>query len=396
MRGRYRMTVGMIGALGLMAAACGTDSGTESDVDTTATSPAPLATDAPDDDSSTIETTEPEAATTTEAVTELADDLPLIVATTTIWADVTRNVVCGTLAEVVNVVPAGVDSHQYEPSLQDRGLMGSADLLVINGLLLEEGLTGTIEAVEAEGVAVFALAEVITDLIEFDDDHGHGHDDDTPDDDHGHDDGHGHSHDDDKHDDGHGHDDDKHDDDHGHDHGDDDPHVWFDPVRVASALPALAEAIVAATGVDSDRIDECVTDYQAELLDVDTEMVAIFDAIPEGSRILVTTHESLGYLADRYDFEIIGTVLAGTSSMAETNPADLEDLAQDIIAAGVPALFAEAESSAADIEALAARIGDVEVVELRTESLGEPGSGADTYASFLRATATTITDALAG
>jgi zinc/manganese transport system substrate-binding protein len=394
------MTVGMIGALGLVAAACGTDSDPGSDADTTATSPAPLATNAPDDDSSTVETTEPEAATTTEAVTDVADDLPLIVATTTIWADVTRNVVCGTLAEVVNIVPAGADSHQYEPSLQDRGVMGSADLLVINGLLLEEGLTGTIEAVEAEGVAVFALAEEITDLIEFDDEHGHGHDDDTHDDDHGHghshDDDHGHDHDDDKHDDGHGHDDDTHDDGHGHDHGDDDPHVWFDPVRVASALPALGEAIVAATGVDADRIDECVTDYQAELLDVDTEMVAIFDAIPEGSRILVTTHESLGYLADRYDFEIIGTVLAGTSSMAETNPADLEDLAQDIIAAGVPALFAEAEASAADIEALAARIGGIEVVELRTESLGEPGSGADTYVSFLRATATTITDALAG
>jgi zinc/manganese transport system substrate-binding protein len=332
MRGHYRMTVGMIGVMigvvGLVATACGSGG------DATTTPPEPV------DD---------------------VEDLPLIVATTTIWADVTRNVVCGTLADVVNIVPAGVDSHQYEPSLQDRGVMGSADLLVVNGLQLEESLMGTVETVEADGVPVFALADAITDLIEFDD----------------------------------GHEDDTHGDDHDDDHGDD-PHVWFDPVRVASALPALGAAVVAATGVDADRIDECVAAYQAALLEAHAEMVDIFDAIPEGSRTLVTTHESLGYLADRHDFEIIGTVLAGTSSMAETNPADLEDLAQDIIAAGVPALFAEAESSAADIDALAARIGDVAVVELRTESLGEPGSGAETYVSFLVSTATTITDALTG
>jgi zinc/manganese transport system substrate-binding protein len=385
MRGHYRMTVGMIGVIGLVATAC---AGNDADSTATpATLPAPAA---PAEETNSSETTEP--VTTPAERVDAVEDLPLIVATTTIWADVTRNVVCGTLADVVNIVPAGVDSHQYEPSLQDRGVMGSADLLVVNGLQLEESLMGIVEAAEADGVPVFALADAITDLIEFDDDHGHATDDDTHDDGHGHSDDHGHA---DKHDDTHA--DDTHDDDgHGHGHEGDDPHVWFDPVRVASALPALGAAVVAATGLDADRIDECMAAYQAALLDAHAEMVDIFDAIPTGSRTLVTTHESLGYLADRHDFEIIGTVLAGTSSMAETNPADLEDLAQDIIAAGVPALFAEAESSAADIEALAARIGGVAVVELRTESLGEPGSGADTYVSFLVSTATTITDALTG
>jgi zinc/manganese transport system substrate-binding protein len=387
MRGRYRNTLALTAALGLVAAACGGDDAGTTAAPTTVVAPpttegAPAATDPP----------EPESE---EAVQ--VEDLPLIVATTTIWADVTNNVVCGNLAEVVSVVPAGTDSHQFEPSLQDRGLMGDADMVVTNGLFLEEGLVGTIEAVEAEGVAVFAIAEAMDDLIEFEDDHGHGEE---KKDEHDH--GHGHGHDEDKKDDhGHSHDgDDDHDedhhgdDDHGHSHDGDDPHVWFDPVRVASVLPMLGEAIVEATGIDAQMVTECVAAYQAELLEMDAAMMASFDTIEESMRKLVSTHESLGYLADRYGFEIIGTVLTGTSSLAETNPAALEELAGAIIAAGVPAIFAEAESSSADIEALAGRIGNIAVVELKTESLGQPGSGSDTYLGFLAATAETITNAL--
>ncbi|MEX2626556.1 MAG: metal ABC transporter substrate-binding protein [Ilumatobacteraceae bacterium] len=324
MRGRYRTTMTMIGAIGLVAASCGGDD-------------------------------EPTGAPAGDP----GDDRPLIVATTSIWADVTANVVCHDLAEVSAVVPTGVDAHFYEPSLQDRGLMGDAAIVVANGLALEESLVGTLETVAAEGVPVFEVADHVADPLE------------STEDEH-----------------------DEHDDDHDDDHDGDDPHVWLDPARVAAALPVLGDAIVDATGIDADAVAECVDEYQAELLDIDAEIADMFTAIDDDMRKLVSTHESLGYFADRYDFEIIGTVLEGTSSMAETNPAALEELANDVIATGVPAVFAEAETSQADMEALADRAG-VEVVVLPTESLGEPDSGYGTYVDFLRHNAQLISDALA-
>jgi zinc/manganese transport system substrate-binding protein len=165
-------------------------------------------------------------------------------------------------------------------------------------------------------------------------------------------------------------------------------------VRVASALPALGEVLIQTAGLDADAVQGCVEAYQAELADAATAMAEELARVPADRRLLVTSHESLGYFADRFGFDIVGTVIQGTSSLAETNPAALESLASEIMATGVPAIFANAEASTADIDALATRLGGVEVVPLQTESLGPPGSGTDTYLGFLSATASTVADAL--
>ena len=55
----------------------------------------------------------------------------------------------------------------------------------------------------------------------------------------------------------------------------------------------------------------------------------------------MTNHDALGRFADRYDFEILGTVLPGSSTLGEASPAELEPLSAEIEAAGVPAIFAE-------------------------------------------------------
>ena len=87
-------------------------------------------------------------------------------------------------------------------------------------------------------------------------------------------------------------------------------------------------------------------------------------------------------------------MLPSLSTMAETNPAQLEELAQTIEHEGVNAIFAETVHSSVDTEALAARVGDVEVVTLYTGSLGPAGSGAEDYVGFMRTNTRLIADAL--
>lgn len=321
-----------------------------------------------DDTTEAADSTAPATSTTaTTAVTSTVpatEDRPLVITSTNIWRDVVGAVVCDDLAEVEFVIPAGADSHEYEPALSDRARLAEADLIVVNGLDLEEGLMPTIDAVaDGDGVPVFAITDNVPELIEFDtgesdegDDHGHGTGDD-------------------------------------HGHGDD-PHVWFDPVGVAAALAPLADAIASATGLDRDRLAACADAYGAELLETADQMNELLAVVPAERRLLVTTHESLGYLADRFDFEILGTVLPTSSTLAESNPADLEDLARAIERAQVPAVFAEAEISSAGLDSLASRVGDVEVIALPTESLGEPGSETATYIDFLLTVATIIAAAL--
>ena len=170
--------------------------------------------------------------------------------------------------------------------------------------------------------------------------------------------------------------------------------MWFDPHRVSEALPALAQALKTSAGLDPAAVDACLASYQAELDAVDTEIAAMVEQVPAESRKLVTNHEALAYFADRYGFEVIGTVIPTPASMAQASPAQLEELAEIIEHEGVKALFAETVHSTDDVEALASRVGDVEVVTLYTGSLGPPGSGADTYIGFLRTNTELIVDAL--
>ena len=311
---------------------------------------------------------------------------PTILATTGIWRDIVSSVACGGLAHVDTIVPLGSDPHGYEPSLQDRARMESAALVVANGLELEKGLEDTLEAVSESGTPVFEFADGM-DTIPFSFEgaqHGEeeeGHDEDEE----------GHDEDEEGHDgDEEGHDGDAGE---GHGHGGD-PHVWFDPHRVAEALPGLARMLTSEVGLDPAAIEACLASYLAELEAVDAEIAAKVDQLPAESRKLVTNHKALGYFADRYGFKVIGTVIPTPASMAQASPAQLEELAEIIEHEGIKAIFAETLHSLDDVKALASRVGDVNVVTLYTGSLGPSGSGAETYLGFLRTNADLIVGAL--
>lgn len=339
-----------------------------------------------------------------------------IVATTGIWADVVNNVSCGA-AEVLTLIPAMADPHGFEPSLADRARLDDAALIVANGLALEEGLEDTIDASAEAGTPVFYMAEEMSTIAygagghshggndsdhEDESDHDEDHDDDSDHDDHEDDSDHDEEsdhedesdHDDDSEHEDHDSEHDDHDSDESHEGSGEDPHVWFDPLRVSSALPALADRLVSDVGLDRDQVDGCLADYQAELEAMDETIVEIISTIPEQDRKLVTNHDSLGYFADRYGFEVIGTIIPAPSGLAETNPAQLQALAELIEAEGVVAVFTEPSTSRDEADALADQIDGLSVIPLPMGSLGEEGGGADSYLEMLRTNAEAIGGAL--
>jgi zinc/manganese transport system substrate-binding protein len=181
----------------------------------------------------------------------------------------------------------------------------------------------------------------------------------------------------------------------GHDGEGDNPHIWFDPTRVSIAVGPLADELV-EVGVDRDAVLRCLADYREQLAELDARVEEILAPVAPGDRLLVTNHDSLVYFADRYGFEVIGTIIPAASTLAEANPAQLEELAQLVEDLDVPAVFAETQTSTADAEALADRVGGVEVVTLHTGTLAGPGSGAESYPQLLVTDAELIAAALAG
>jgi zinc/manganese transport system substrate-binding protein len=283
-----------------------------------------------------------------------AEGTATVVVTTTILGDVVAELV-GDAATVEVVMPPNVDPHDFAPSAQQAARLREADALVVNGLGFEEGLLDTIEGAEADGVAVISATDGV-DLLEY----GEAHDDD-------------------------------------HGHEGDDPHFFSDPQRMAAAAQHLADELAEEVdGLDGDDFRQRVAAYVAELEALDAEVEGILDAVPDERRVLVTNHEVFGYFADRYGFEVLGVVIPGGSTLAEPSARDLGDLADEIAEVGVPAIFAEASSPSALADALADEGADVVVVDLFTESLGEDGSGAETYLDLVRTNAQRIAAALAG
>ena len=274
-------------------------------------------------------------------------DVPVVYVTTGILGDITANVV-GDLAEVEVVLPPGADPHDYEPSAQQVAAMTDADLVIANGLGLEGGLEATLDTVEEAGVPVVEIAPELAPIL------------------------------------------------FGDDGGSEDPHVWMDPDRMVTATERIATEVAAATGIDSAVLTQQAEDYAAEITAADEEIQSLLAAVPDDRRTLVTSHEAFGYFAERYAFEIIGVVIPGGSTTAEPSAAAIAELAEAMAAAGVPAVFTDSSGSPELAEALAAEVGgDVEVVELYSESLGEPGSGADTYLGLITTNAERIASALA-
>ena len=334
-------------------------------------------------------------------------DVPTVIATTNIWADVVENVTCNGLVHVESLMPPGADPHTFEPSLRDRADLADASLVVANGLELEESLEDTLEAVAAEGTPVFHIGDHLdpitvgeagsnddhddSDHDESDHDDDEGHEDDHDESDHDDDEGHEDDHDESDHDDDEGHEDDGH----AHDHaGGADPHIWFDPVRVSGTLEELAHAIAEATGLSESEIEACASDYREALDDAHHQTLDIVAELEPSRRVLVTNHDALGYFADRYGFRVVGTVIPATTTAAEASIAHLEALAEIIEHENVAAIFSESTHSTATAEQLAAQIGDIEVVNLDTGSLGPAGSASDTYIGLLTSNAEAIVAAL--
>ncbi|GMR02992.1 MAG: zinc ABC transporter substrate-binding protein AztC [Acidimicrobiia bacterium] len=287
-------------------------------------------------------------------------DQPLqIVVTTTVLGDIVSQIV-GDQASVETIIPNGVDPHEFQPSSRQVAAIATADLVIVNGLGLEEGLLDVVSSAESDGTRVLRIGELV-DPLPFDRKGGSCT---VPAD--------GSSA-----------------------VGDCDPHAWMDPLRMLDASVGIGGALASidpttdwATGVDA---------YVDVLEQLDAEVEAIVATIPQQKRLLVSNHDALGYFAARYGFEIVGTVIPGGSTLADPSSSELENLVTLIDGLGVPAVFAETQSSKALAEAVAREAGrDVAVIELYTGSLGPEGSGAETYVGMIRADAQLIVDGLGG
>ena len=409
-------------------------------VATTSSSPDPTAT--PASTATPVPTATPAPTATTVPTATPVPEKINIVATTSIIADWIREV-GGDRVTVRELVPRLSDPHNFQPGARDVAAVADADLVFVNGLDLEgQWLVDLVRNAApdsntvvdlSDGVSVIPYGEEDDHADEDHDDHADedGHDEDGDDhahdedgDDHADEDGDDHAHDEDGDDhadedgDDHAHDEDGDDhadedgDDHAHDedgddhadegghhdhaHGEFDPHFWMSPVVVKEAVHTIEERLSEIAPASASLFHERAEAYTAKLDELDTWIVERVATIPAHDKLLVTTHDALGYFADRYGFRIVGTVLPGGGTQIAPSPTELAELAELITTLGIGVVFTEAQLSDALTITLAQEAGASVVRGLVPGSLGLEGTPSGTYLGMMRHNVEVIVGGLSG
>ena len=178
----------------------------------------------------------------------------------------------------------------------------------------------------------------------------------------------------------------------GHGHGLDDPHFWFDPIRVKTAVNEIASRFSALDPARSDAFTANAAAYNAGLDQLHAWTEEQVTQVPEERRLLVTSHDSFGYFANRYGFEVIGVIL-GVTTETEPSAEHLAELIEEVEEEGAPAVFGETTAS----ERLAATVAEetgAKFIRLYSGSLGPADSETATYVDMARTNVERIIDAL--
>jgi len=258
-----------------------------------------------------------------------AGDAVTVVATTTVFADIVRNV-GGDRVSVISIVPAGAGPEDYEPRPDDARKLAGADLIVSNGVGLDDFLDKLIDAAGGGTVPRLVLGEGIPSI--------------TVD-------------------------------------GAANPHFWLDPGLVVDRyLPAIAAKL---TGIDPSGAAVYAANqdaYAARVRAMDTANKARIATIPAADRKLVTFHDAFPYFAAHYGFELVGVIVSNVGQ--EPSAAQLAALVGTVRDAGAKAVFAEAQFNPDLARTLADEAGVSKVVTtLYNDTVGPPPN--DTYLTMM-------------
>jgi ABC-type Zn uptake system ZnuABC Zn-binding protein ZnuA len=270
-------------------------------------------------------------------------DGPTVVASTTQVADLARNV-AGDRANVVGILAANSDPHDYEPKPSDAEALVDADLVLESGGDLDLWMGDLIESSGTDAPVVSLIDSVGTIA--------------------------------------------------GSESGSDetDPHWWQDPRNASRAVNEIRDELIAADPEGRAAYTRNARSYSAQIDRLDRRIASCIDRVPPDERKLVTSHDALGYYADRYGIAVVGSTIPALTTQAQPSAGETAQLVDLIRSEHVNAVFPEIGVSAKLEQAISDETGAEVGGELYADSLGPSGSSGDTYLGALAANTDTLVD----
>jgi ABC-type Zn uptake system ZnuABC Zn-binding protein ZnuA len=279
-----------------------------------------------------------------------------VIAAETFLADIAQNV-AGDRVKIESLMPIGVDPHGFEPTPTDVAKITDSNVLIINGGGVEEFMAEVLENAGGQRAVIEASAG----LTQREPREGeHAEEDEA---------------------------------DHGHEH-EGDPHFWLDPNNVIMYVENIRDGLSTADPAGAATYAANAAAYIVKITELDRWIADRVAEVPEGNRLLVTNHESFGYFADRYGFQVIGTVVPSVSTGSAPSAQQLARLIDHIKETGAKAIFLETGTNPQLAQQVAKETGSKVITNLYSHSITEPSGPAPTYIEMMKSNTEAIVTAL--
>ena len=244
----------------------------------------------------------------------------------------------GTRIKLEGIIPEGVNSHTFSPPPSIARLMADADLIVLNGLFLEEPALEMAEANKREDAVVLTLGDRSISSEEWAFDFSFPESEGIP-----------------------------------------NPHLWTDPILALKYAELIRDALVGLDPPNADYYRQNYVSFKDRIEELDRAIAASVETVPPASRRLLTYHDSFPYFAQRYGMEVVAAVQP--SDFSEPSAREVARLIDQVRESQVAAIFGS-EVFPSPVMAQIAKEGGARFVDqLRDDDL--PGSRGDPGHTYL-------------
>lgn len=269
-----------------------------------------------------------------------------VVTSFSILEDIVKNV-GGQRVKITNFVPRNADAHTYQPSTQDVKALSEAKLVFVNGRGFESWFTKLLANAASKATVVTVSSGLITRKIDV-----------------------------------------------GDETGETDPHMWWNLQNTISYAKNIRDALTKADPAGKAVYTRNADKYTRDLANLDAWAAREVQKVSMQNRKLVTNHDALGYLADRYGFTVLGNVIPSFGTESEPSARETAALINNIRRNNVKAIFVENIIPPKLVAQVAAETDAKVAAPLYTDALGQLGSSGDTFLKAFRYNVTTIVAAL--
>lgn len=267
---------------------------------------------------------------------------------------IVANIAGGSSAVITGIVPEGTNSHTFEPRPSDAATLESADIVFINGLVLEEPTKDLALANIREGSNVCELGTEILPESEYIFDFSFPKEGGKP-----------------------------------------NPHLWTNPPMAKKYAQVIRDVLVRRDPSNASIYERNFSAFALKIDSLDEATKTATATIPEDQRKLLTYHDAYAYFAAHYGFTVVGAIQP--SSFDEPTPKDIAELISQVKSQKVKAIFGSEVFPSTVLEQIGAETGVRYVDVLRDDDLlGEPGGKEHSWLGLMRFNFVTIVEALGG